>query len=267
MNLISVENLLSNKRYVIIDTRSRREYGIGHVLGAHFLPIDYWLKENNANGVARGMHIISHANFISLLSSMGVSAEADIVVYDDNGGRGSTRFWIVAKQYGVENVYILDGGWKKYISKNSPIEHGTYKCEPFPYSYQEKSLGYIISLQDLLVQYPIFKIVDARSDEEWMGKDLRGNPRGGHLPNAIHLNWEDLHPKDGSHTFISKDEIILKASKIGLKCQDAIVTYCQVGIRAAFVAAALIYAGFQSVMVYDGSMYEWSRILPLKLEV
>lgn len=267
MNLIGAENLIDgNKQYVIIDTRKHPEYEAGHIAGAHSLPIDYWLKKNDENGIARGMRIISQAAFISLLSCIGVDDTADIVVYDDNSGRGSTRFWIVAQQYGVKNVSILDGGWGNYVSQNLPVESGTHNYRPFPCYLQKKSQEYIISLQNLLIHYPLLKIVDARSDKEWTGEDLHGNPRGGHLPNAIHLNWEELVSRDKNHTFINREEIISKASKLGLKSDDAIVTYCQAGIRAAFVAAALIYAGFKNVRVYDGSMCEWSRIIPLKLE-
>ncbi len=267
MKLIGVDELSDKSRqYFIIDTRRQQEYETGHIVGARVLPVDYWLKEGDEYGSTRGTKMVFEKDFISLLYKMGVSDATEIVVYDDNHGRGSARFWIVAQQYGIENVGILDGGWHNYVSNGLPVERGVCKYQPSGYPSQIRTREYIISLSDLLTQYPLLKIIDARSDEEWSGKDLHGNPRGGHLPGAIHLNWEELISHDTAHTFVDREEIVSKASALGLKRDDAIVVYCQAGVRAAFVAVALIYAGFENVKVYDGSMCEWSRDPSLQLE-
>ena len=57
-------------------------------------------------------------------------------------------------------------------------------------------------------------------------------------------------------------QALLASAKVD--ANSKIVTYCQLGVRAAFVAAVLKSAGFKDVAVYDASMKEYSRsYLPL----
>ena len=263
--LIQAEEVLANrKNYVVIDCRKKEEYEHSHVEDAIWLPIDHWLKENNAEGIARGENVISLFHFISLMSRLGISNDTKVVLYDDNQGRASARFWFVAKHYGHKHVYVLNGGWKG--CSNLPISTTLTQQIPFSYYEPTQTDGYIVSLVDLLKDYDNLKIIDVRTDDEWTGKDLHGNPRGGHLFGSVHLNYEDLVSKDTSNTFVNTDEIVSKLESRGIKKGDKIVTYCQAGVRASIVGLALKVAGFTNVALYDGSMYQWSRCFALRLE-
>lgn len=265
--LVNPTDLAKNDgRYLIIDCRKRSEYDSAHIKGALPLPIDYWLKENNEDHIARGENIISYEHFITVMSKIGASNDSDIVVYDDNEGRGATRFWFVAKYYGHQNVSVLNGGWKNYLQSKLPKETIISANVPFSYYVPQISEGFIITLDELINNYNDYKIIDARSDDEWTGKDMHGNPRGGHLVNAVHINWEKLSSSDTSNTFINNDQIISIVQASGINMSDNIVTYCQAGIRAAHVAFALLQAGYPNVLIYDGSMYQWSRRNSLILE-
>jgi 3-mercaptopyruvate sulfurtransferase SseA len=50
---------------------------------------------------------------------------------------------------------------------------------------------------------------------------------------------------------------VLKSANI--KVDSSVITYCQLGVRAAFVAAVLDTVGVKNVAVYDASMQEYSR--------
>jgi thiosulfate/3-mercaptopyruvate sulfurtransferase len=265
--LVTPSELMEHEEgYLIVDTRKRTEYEEAHIKGAVPLPVDYWLKENDANNIARGESMISYEHFLSVMSGIGATNDSKIVVYDDNEGRGSTRFWFVAKHFGHESVYILDGGWKHYLQTNLPQESTDRKKMSFSYYVPNITKGYIIELSEIIELYDCFKIIDARSKEEWSGEDMHGNPRGGHLPSAIHLEWEQFCSKDTRKTFISSSQVREIMQNVGVTIDDSIVTYCQAGIRAANVAFALRLAGFAKVLMYDGSMHQWSRrsVLTLK---
>ena len=266
--LIEAEAVLADrKKYLMVDCRKREEYENSHVLDAAWLPIDHWLKEDNDKGIARGENIISHHHFISIMSRLGASIDTDIVLYDDNLGRASARFWFVAKHYGHKNIYVLNGGWEN-CPRLQLVSTATGEV-PFVYYEPSHANGYIVFLDEMVKTYDEIKLIDVRTDDEWTGKDLHGNPRGGHLIGAVHLNYETLVSKDSNDTFIETDKIVSMVESRGIQKTDKIVTYCQAGVRASLVGLALKVAGYENVAIYDGSMHQWSRhsALALKTEI
>jgi thiosulfate/3-mercaptopyruvate sulfurtransferase len=256
----------SQSQYIFVDCRKPSEYEGVNVKDAVQLPIDHWLKENNEDNIARGEKMLSAEQFISLMTRLGISNNTKVIAYDDNLGRGSTRFWFIAKHYGHKSVFVLNGGWKNYLNSKQPTETFFKKDIRFNYYTPCISNDYIISIEELVKHYESYKIIDARTDNEWSGKDLHGNPRGGHLPNAKHINYELLVSSEISNTFIDNTHIAEIAHANGLNEDDNIVTYCQAGVRASFVAFALRCAGYRNVAVFDGSMYQWSRTSILSIE-
>ncbi|MEE8408642.1 MAG: rhodanese-like domain-containing protein [Myxococcota bacterium] len=49
-----------------------------------------------------------------------------------------------------------------------------------------------------------------------------------------------------------------KLAALGIASDTTVVTYCTAGVRAAFVQAVLVDAGFGRVANYDGSWWEWA---------
>lgn len=113
----------------------------------------------------------------------------------------------------------------------------------------------IIQFDELLKNRDNFQIIDARSRDEWTGKDLHGNPRGGRIPGAVNLDWNMLASKDQKND----DELLEIVKQAGINNEKPIVTYCQLGVRATHLAAVLSRLGYKDVRVYKGSMSEWSR--------
>ncbi len=103
------------------------------------------------------------------------------------------------------------------------------------------------------------RILDARSDAEWFGTNSRGNARAGHLPGAIHLEWQDCLTDDDRRVVRPAAELrsILRAA--GVPPESDVITYCQGGIRAAHLAFVLTLLGYEHVRIYDGSMREWAN--------
>ena len=66
------------------------------------------------------------------------------------------------------------------------------KFEP---KFQADRLEEIDSLKKSLRSGKV-TVVDARSKDEFTGKDVRGK-RGGHIPGAKHLEWKELLAEDG----------------------------------------------------------------------
>ena len=244
------------EQYLVIDLREAQEYTKGHLRGAMPIPVDPLLNDENTN-------LLPAWRFAAIMSSLGATTDTRVVVYDDNLGRASCRFLYAARHYGHKDIRMLDGGVKSIVGM--PLEAGGR--EPaFSYYYPGYEPGYFYFLGDLLKNYDNVRILDTRSRAEYDGAMPMNNPRGGHLPGALHLSHDQLLDIEGMGTFIEPELVEEKVYKLGLGKEDTIVIYCQSGVRAAVAGLAMRNAGFLNTIVYDGSMFEWTRCAGLKLD-
>jgi len=113
-------------------------------------------------------------------------------------------------------------------------------------------------------------VLDVRSDDEYFGKDDRGNKRSGHIPESIHLEWnrflENSEDSEAVRSFKSAEEIQELLEGYGINKNQTNVTLCQSGIRASLVAFALELVGYPVTKLYDGSMAEWANLDDTPLE-
>jgi thiosulfate/3-mercaptopyruvate sulfurtransferase len=243
---------------VILDCRPTTAFQTAHIPTAIGLPIDYWLKEDDENGIARGERLISADQFAHMMGGLGITADTPVVVYDENQGRGSARVWWVMKHFGHRDVRILNGGWPRWVAEGHPTTNAPIQ-PPRPATYITNVRDDMTNIEELLCRRADIQVVDARSREEWVGTDPHGNPRAGRIPDAIHLEWKSFVTDDTASAFRPLSELreIVAASR--LRADRPIVTYCQAGVRASHVAFVLTMLGFQNVRVFDGSMRTWSR--------
>ena len=99
------------------------------------------------------------------------------------------------------------------------------------------------------------QIFDARTAAEFRGDDLKGNPRGGHLPGAAHLAHDDL--LDGTHLRPTAEIAQLHDAE-GIDGSKPIVSHCNGGGLAALAALAAVFAGRDNVHVYYLSFADWA---------
>jgi thiosulfate/3-mercaptopyruvate sulfurtransferase len=196
------------------------------------------------------------------MRALGLSEDSEVVIYSnpfDNWGDEGRMFWML-EYFGHRNMRILDGGWVKWITEQRPFEHG--RVTPKPGNFSVKPATHTIIGKDELramVKHPPpdMKILDARSLEEYLGKEVSGIPRPGHIPSAIHLSWNGFLNTNAT----VKDLTAIKAAleEKGLEPDHDIVCYCTGGVRSSWLYFVLKLAGFQKVRNYPGSWWEWSR--------
>ena len=90
------------------------------------------------------------------------------------------------------------------------------------------------------------------------GSDTRLSSRGGVIPSARPLYWEDLLDPV-QKTFKTADELRAIVARHGLTPSDEVIAYCWVGHRSAVDLFALRLIGYERVRNYLGSWEEWSR--------
>lgn len=102
------------------------------------------------------------------------------------------------------------------------------------------------------------QIVDARSEAEFCGDEPLKNKRGGAIPGAKHLEWDDLlDPATGR--FLPADEMSRRFAGAGIDLGSRTATHCQSGGRASVMAFAMELMGAKDVSNYYRSWHEWGN--------
>lgn len=259
--LIDTETLAQNlgrKDLVIIDVRGKAAYS-SHIPGA---VKSTWHEYSDPEATVKGLLDTDMARIEQKLQALGINNSSDIVIYSnpfDNWGDEGRMFWML--QYlGHESVRVLDGGWVKWIAEQRPYEHTS--IDPSPGNFKAFLRPDVIIGKDelkKLVRSPNqdLVLIDARSVEEYAGKEVNGIPRSGHIPGAFNIPWNQFLNPDA--TVKDLEDIRKNLEENGLREDQEVITYCLGGVRSAWLFFIFQLVGFEHVRNYPGSWWEWSR--------
>lgn len=239
----------------IVDLRARG-YADGHIPGA------VWL-DNNAIRIADRppTFLPTSAEFEELMSRLGISNTTRVIAYDDRGGIYATRLWWILDYYGHTNVALLDGGWTKWTLEQRATSAAVPAFTRTSFAVKPGSVK-VATAQDVLdaINKPGIKLVDARTQAEIDGKDLRNIKRGGFIESSVPVYWEDTFDPT-TKAFKSAAEIEKLYRDRGIQPTDDVITYCQVGMRAShdLFTLALIGHDLTKLRNYYGSWEEWGN--------
>lgn len=259
--LIDTETLAQNlgrNDLVIIDVRGKAAYST-HIPGAVQTT---WHEYGDPEATAKGLLDPDIGRLEQKLRALGINQSSDIVIYSnpfDNWGDEGRMFWML--QYlGHDSIRILDGGWVKWVAEQRPFEHEPVR--PKPGNFQVSVHPEVMMTKDALKKLVKgkgggFILLDARSVEEYAGKEIEGLPRSGHIPGALNIPWNSFLNADA--TVKDLGAIRRKFEEHGLRDDQDIITYCLGGVRSAWLYVVLLLVGFERVKNYPGSWWEWSR--------
>ena len=239
----------------IVDLRPRG-YAEGHIPGA------VWL-DNNAIRIANRppTFLPTPEEFQELMARLGISNNTRVIAYDERGGIYATRLWWILNYYGHTNAAVLDGGWVKWTLDQRATNTVVPAFTRTTFTIKPGTVK-VATAQDVMsaLNKPGIKLVDARTQGEIDGKDLRNIKRGGFIESSIPVYWEDtLDPT--TKTFKSAAEIQKIYRDRGIQSSDEVITYCQVGMRAShdLFTLALIGHDLAKLRNYYGSWEEWGN--------
>lgn len=234
--------------FVILDARPREEYAEGHIPGAVHVDHDAWKAAFQEGRDADG--------WSERIGELGIGADVKVVVYDDNALKDAARIWWLLRYWGVNDVRLLNGGWKGWTSRELPTtDDPPTVIEPVrfqvrPQSRRLTTKDRLLGLLDRNVQ-----IVDTRSEDEFCGIDRRA-ARGGAIPGAKHLEWSALIDTETAR-LKSASELRKLFKEAGIDLKQPAVTHCQSGGRASVMAFGLELMGAESVSNYYRGWSEW----------
>jgi len=245
---------------VDVDTTS---YNKGHIPGAVA-----WNWQTQLQDPVR-RDLIEKSELERLLGQSGISNETTILLYGDNNNWfAAYAFWQL-KYYGHNDVKLINGGRKNWISEGRLLTTDPVRVEPTTYraTYPDESIrARKEHIHEVHQKRRRAQFVDVRSVDEFTGKILAPPGlaetalRAGHIPGAVNIPWAQAANDDG--TFKSYDELKTLYESEGIAGADETIAYCRIGERSSHTWFVLKYLlGYENVRNYDGSWTEWGNLV------
>ena len=255
---------INNKSLVILDCSwhmpiekrsGGREFNKMHIKNAYFFDID----KISDHKTSLPHMLPSKRKFEEKIRRYGVNQNSFIIVYDTKGIFSSPRVWWMFKYFGHKNVFVLNGGLKKWLKEKKPITNkktyfkkGNFKSKVFnEWLVNKKEVLETIHKKNSLT-------FDARDKNRFYGtaKEPRKGVRLGHIPKSKNFFWGNLVSSNG--TLIPKKKISYLFNKFQIK-NKKIITSCGTGITACILTLSLLHGFKIQSSVYDGSWTEWGQ--------
>jgi len=237
----------------VVDVR-RSGFEQGHIDGAVWLDPESIRDASNAPSF-----MLAPRAFEQAIGRLGISNRTRVILYDDRGGLLAARVWWMLNAYGHANVALLDGGWVRWTAERRP---STTEARPVSTATftARLNMSWLATIDDVqaAMSKPGTKIIDARTVAEMDGTDTRLSSRGGIIPSAVPVYWEDLLDPERK-TFKPAEELRAIYERAGVRPSDDVIAYCWVGHRSAVDLFALHLIGYDRLRNYLGSWEEWSK--------
>lgn len=263
METAELARFLKSPNVRLIDAVEPALYSRAHIPGAvnlFYLELSK-LEEKKKSGLP-----LSPEEAEKLFGEAGIDEKTPVVVYDGGEGPAASAIWYALTLFGHKNVRVLNGGLRKWIKEGRPVTQEVPGVEKRRFTARpQPGLAVKADWVARNLQNKGLILLDARSFKEYIGEDLRGVARGGHLPGAVHLEWVKAGEK--LETFKPADKLRQVFEDRGITKDKELVTYCQVGVgRATDLLLALKLIGYDNVRLYTGSWQEWANDPALPIE-
>lgn len=196
----------------------------------------------------------------ALFASLGLTGNERVIIYDGGpqDGGASVIFWLLDSA-GHDNVSILQGGWPAYQRAGLPPAHQYGKKDPasFAAAAREARAPRIPDVMEFFGDYDL-RILDPRSDEEYLGWALHGENRGGHIRGAINFAPDWAYTPAGT---LKPEHVIRElALQKGLSPEKHFLVYSNWDTRGAQLYYLLRLLGYERVDHAAFTFNDWTAI-------
>lgn len=241
----------------------RKEFESRRIPCAAFFDIDKVSTESHLP------HMMpSPAQLATALSSIGISEDSKIVVYDSGELFSSPRVWYTLVSHGFE-AFVLDGGMQAWSDADLPLDT-TPAVETSNSSStlttRQLSPGAVVSMQEvsdnLSADSPAV-VIDARSAGRFTGSEPepRQGYKSGHIPGSMNVPYSSLVASTGHMKTTPELLKVFEAAVGDISKPHKFILTCGSGVTACVLALGLYRCGvpLSKLSVYDGSWSEWGH--------
>ena len=245
------------------------QYKKGHVPGAIVVgDVDV----EDATGSEEGAYNLLKADEMEKIAlNRGIDKDTTVILYGDDVN-GVARVAYGYLWLGVENVKILNGGFKAWESEGLPIET-TINTRQAKTNFGVKTPAhkeYWMSIDEVVEKVKTdsnFKLVSIRSYDEFIGNtsgynymDKAGEPEGAVWAKSAKTAGDVLYicDEDGKVMELSGMKKVWRDAENNFDVDtDFCAFYCGTGWRACPPFLAMYQEGYKNMTVYDGGWYEY----------
>ena len=235
-----------------------------HVPGSIYVDID---QELSAEHPRLRFMLPPAEQFARVMSRSGIGNDHRVVVYSRGGNYWATRLYLMFREFGFENVAVLNGAWDRWIAEGRPITTDAPAWPETHFVAGEPRRGFVGKDRVLAaIDDADTCIMNALSPAIHTGETF--NPpygRPGRIKGSVNLYALELIDPD-SNRFLEPQALAAKLAASGALDAECVITYCGGGISATTNAFALRLLGKEDVVVYDGSLSEWGNDASLPME-
>lgn len=246
-------DLLENPDILIVDLSNDALYGRMHIPGAvHVSP-----QELMCGSVPYPNKLPPQEKLAALASSIGLTDDKHVIVYDDEGGGWAGRFIWTLDIIGHKNWSYLNGGLIAWHNEGHPTTDEATEAAPVEREVTVDRSP-IIETEEIMTHLDSgdLTIWDARTREEFIGERCFAE-RNGHIPGAINCEWTsmmDFKRNQRIHVDVSE-----RLAALGITPDKPTITHCQSHHRSGFTYMLARLLDFDSIRAYEGSWAEWGN--------
>ncbi|WP_244070025.1 sulfurtransferase [Bradyrhizobium sp. Ce-3] len=234
--------------------RARADFQALRIPGARLFEIDEIVDRSSDLP-----HMLPDAGtFARAAAELGIDGSRPVAVYDRSVNHFSApRVWLTLKLFGIENCYVLDGGFSAWMNAGCPVVSGDAGDRTVAPRTWTLDKGRVLTGAEMAkaVAAGDGTIFDARSKERFAGAAAEPRPglRSGHMQGASCVPFTSLTRSDG--LFVDPSTL---RTMFGYPTDREPIVSCGSGLTACVLALGLARLGLNA-RLYDGSWSEWGR--------
>jgi thiosulfate/3-mercaptopyruvate sulfurtransferase len=247
------ESLQQNNIFLI---DAREETGDTLLPGATHFSAIYELTDHNSPIAS---YLIGPDEFQEKMRELGLNNNDRVVIYDGGNHLAAARLFYAMDYYGFSNASLLNGGIQGWLDHGLPLADEPVVYEPGSFRFEVQE-GRFCDFEYVTeaANSPDKIVFDVRSADEYTGEDKRAE-LGGHIPNAVNLEWSNVLQEEGVPYFLPVHEIQQKYTALGITPDKEVIPHCHTNVRGSHAYFTLRLMGYDSVRPYEGSWAEFGN--------
>ncbi len=205
------------------------------------------------------------------LAALGADERTTVVLYDQGSLQWAARLWWVLRDAGVA-ARVLDGGLPAWTAAGLPVVSsapdvaGTVRRRSEGDAFPGATAGDAARPSLWLDKEGVRAVSEGRASgtlvcalgaAHFEGTTPTRYSRRGRIPGSVSLPAQDF--LDGDGRLLPAPDLAARASRLpDGGAGGPVVLYCGGGISASLDALALTLAGVDPLVMYDGSLEEWT---------